>query len=80
MNRDIVKQLVFNVVNKHFKTDVTSEETSLINDLGGTSIDEMEITLFLEDFLKIDDIYKSSSTNRIKNIKDLIDMICLIEK
>jgi len=74
MNRDEVKARIIELVNNQFKTDTATESTRLIEDLAGTSIDEAEITMTLEDELHID-LYSNTNVKRIKTVGQLIDMV-----
>ena len=74
MNRETVKKKVLEVVNKTFNRDTATEDTELVLAWGGTSLDEMEITMQLEEYFKID-LYKDAGLKRMETPRQLIDLI-----
>lgn len=75
MTRDEIKSKVIENIAEHFQRDVDSitEDTRIVEDLGGSSIDEMEFTLDLEEYYKID-LFKDTTIKKILTVKQLIDL------
>lgn len=74
MNISEVREYVMDVITNHFHRSDVDESTRFINDLGGSSIDEMEFTLTCEENYHID-LYEDTNIKRIETVGQLIEMI-----
>jgi acyl carrier protein len=75
MEKEQIIETVINLANKHFnkKSGVITESTHIITDLGGDSLDAVELVMSLEDKFRVtipEDLMESART--IQEISDVV--------
>lgn len=74
INVQEIESKIKQIICSHFKVETVKDETRLIDDLCGTSIDEMEITTIIEKELGVD-LYDDLEVPRIKTVKHFVDFV-----